>query len=468
MDMGWKTIEPLEQLLLEEWKPNKPIVITITFTLARDVNIKFLQNTFIPRLISHPRFASIPVRGRNGLYHFEPAARFTATSPSLVDHHIQIEQSIPENEPEKEQLRLFTSRLNEIMSTPLSLDRPLWKLHLFNGWSLHAAEMRRNTSTLVLRVHHAVADGVGLVKYFLSQLVDSHPLDSPLRLLVPQARYKNKGTGKPTHWDPNRPSFLRSALEAVEDFHRVNLKPWAHPDPESVFTRDPLQENNLCAMLPPRIFTVDVLKKAAKRLGITVNDLLLAAWAGAVREYVKEQGEDPSIMKGMRCAMPYNKHHCMEFEMSDVSNRLALLSVALPISLEDRGVRVEKCADNMRRVKRSIQPSLMLQSIRNLMYMPSTVRRGLWNHVAMASCLFSNLAGPTERVRVGGVDVTAVYSFPPCNPHVAVNTGMLTYDGALFVSVSGDANRLAHPHKLVGYIYHELTAIISMSDGDGT
>lgn len=436
---SWHAVIPLEQILLEPYTPSKPEIITIFFTVDTTVDATFLHETVIPRLTTHPRFSAHPVRSARGTFRFEthPAPDWTA--------HLVCEPSLPRASTEQQKTH-FDSRLAEIISTPLDLSRPLWQIHLFRNWSVSRGECK--ASTLVFRVHHCLSDGIGLVKYFLSSVVDKDDRQNPARLLVRSRR--SKGDTEP------RPGCFAWLRDSFHDFSRVFIRP-LFKDPVCVLTCAEMTENNICALAAPEQITVPALKRAAGQLNVTINDLVFAAFSGAVREYLTFSGENPSSLRGLNVAMPFNKHALDEFSMSDVSNQLLLIPITLPSHLEERMERLLACSASMKQLKRSYQPALAAVAMRQLAALPTVLRRKLWHVVGgSVSALFSNVAGPTENMTIGGKSVDEVYFFPPPNVHVGCDIGVFSYGGKVFLGAAGDANRLTHPQKLLNYFIDEV------------
>lgn len=224
-----------------------------------------------------------------------------------------------------------------------------------------------------------------------------------------------------------------------------------------------MTEKNICALAAPEQVTVATLKLAVMQLNVTINDLMLAAFSGAVREYVTRFGEDPSALKGLNVAMPFNLHVFNEFSMSDVSNQLLMVPVALPVHLREPTERLLACSKSMKRLKRSYQPIFATVAMRQLAVLPAALRRRMWHVVASsASVLFSNVAGPTKKMLIGGVAVDEVYFFPPPDAHVGSDIGLFSYAGKVFIGAAGDANRLAEPQKLLDYLVEELLGFFEL------
>lgn len=455
MTESWRNLNSLEQLMLEDYSllANKPNIITVCFTLSQNISLSWLRSNIIPRVLTHPRFSSRLTRTRKGVLQFQRIPDITASSPSLSEH-FHTEHVVNPNKSPAERLQLFTSRLSEIISTPLDLSRPLWKVHLFPEWS--AVDSSRDCCTMVIRVHHSISDGIGLIKFFLATVADPDSQNNSARLLVPTRRWRRAR-------DVQKPSCLQAAREFFHDIGEIFLKTFLK-DPPSVFTCAPVDTNNLCAIqVPSNSISVASLKKSAARLDITINDLLFTAFAGALHEYVKFRGEDPTTMKGMRLAMPFNKHAFDEFAMSDVSNRLLMLPVRVPIHLESREERMEVCASIMRKLKRGYRPQLATIAMSLLLRLPAPLRRKTWHGLASSvSTLFSNVPGPTEGLKIAGVDLTSIYFLPPPNVHVSVDFGICSYAGRVFIGVAGDAERLSWPEKLVELFMKELEELFQL------
>eukprot|EP00177_Eucheuma_denticulatum_P008634 GFKZ01015711.1.p1 GENE.GFKZ01015711.1~~GFKZ01015711.1.p1 ORF type:complete len:343 (+),score=39.49 GFKZ01015711.1:497-1525(+) len=342
------------------------------------------------------------------------------------------------------------------MSQPLDMSRPLWSLHLFPEWSIIGI---RDSSTIILRVHHSLCDGIGLVKYFLATIADRDSQNNPARLLVSTRRSSSASKEKVT--------CLRKISETLNDVYQIFIKPLKKA-PVSVLNRAPVQENNLCTMQSPDGITVATLKACASRLRVTINDLLFAAFAGAVREYIKFCGDDPRRVKGMTVAMPFNKHVFEEFSASDVSNQLLMIPVEIPVHLDSPADRLIYCTKKMRQLKRGYQPYLASIAMAQLLALPTRLRRKAWHCLgSSATALFSNVAGPREVLRIGGIDVPSVYFFPPPNVQVAVDFGIFSYAGNVYIGAAGDANRLSHPQKLVDLFVEQVKGISELGEAVG-
>ncbi|KDP25010.1 hypothetical protein JCGZ_23993 [Jatropha curcas] len=107
-------------------------------------------------MIQHPRFCSLLVRDKNGLEHW----RRTEVD---IDRHIRVVKtaaSATSNDgySDDDVERIINDYIADLaVSTPLSLDKPLWEIHFLE-----------KEKCLVFRIHHALGDGISLMSMLLA------------------------------------------------------------------------------------------------------------------------------------------------------------------------------------------------------------------------------------------------------------------------------------------------------------
>lgn len=467
--------------------PHNPVIITACLALAERVDAAWLQMHLIARMLQHPRFASVVKSDTDCKLRFERVPSFTATCAAVNEYHIAVERMFDGCTASwRQRERMFQERLCEIMSTPLDATRPLWKMHLFPGWSIASeAQEEEEGCMIVVRVHHSISDGVGLVKYFAAQVIDNEKQTKLSQLLVvpewqkarlgldntsQRAKRSQSATAeqpvsaKARAINARTPSFAHRVREAIEDVYLGSVR-MLFREPESAFTRSAIQAQKTCALLPPsERFSVSKLKSASHALGITLNDLLYAALAGACRKYLQRSGDSVDLLKWLRCGIPFNRHIFDTLSVTDISNDIAIVPICLHVDEEDRMVRLEKCVEALRRVKRGWQPGVMLCMLCVAARLWKKWRVRLWRRLSRSvSLLFTNVAGPRESVSIGGIDVKWMHFFAPADGHVGVVVGLFSYMGKIAVGVAGDKERISDPELFVGLLGEEIEALLETS-----
>lgn len=107
-------------------------------------------------MVKHPRFSSLLVRDSNGREYWRRIPEVN------VDDHLIIHYERLTDQHDSSVISTEEDAINEYLadlsvSSPLSVDKPLWEIHLF---------MAHNC--FVFRVHHALGDGISLMSMLLT------------------------------------------------------------------------------------------------------------------------------------------------------------------------------------------------------------------------------------------------------------------------------------------------------------
>lgn len=145
-------------------RPELNTIIHSVVGVKDEVNVEAVKAVIKDSvMLQHPRFCSLLVRDRNGLEHWR------RTQVEIDRHVFVVTDPVIPSPPSKTSLdenddveRRLTAVVNQYvaelsLSTPLSTDKPLWEIHLL-------VEYR----CAVLRVHHALGDGISLMSMFLA------------------------------------------------------------------------------------------------------------------------------------------------------------------------------------------------------------------------------------------------------------------------------------------------------------
>ena len=235
--------------------------------------------------------------------------------------------------------------VSELASTDLDRVRPLWQFHFI--------ERFQGGSAAVLRIHHCYADGMAMIRVFLS-LTDEEP-DTVARPVAAKKRGSKDATGDGTArlevpgagllrqafaegsafveraaallQDPAQAGGLaRHGLGIAGELARVAT---LADDPPTRF-KGPLGSRKIAAWTEP--LPLHEVKSLARALRCTVNDLLLSTAAGALGAYLRRHGEDTDGIS-IRAAVPVN----LRDPAAPVSlgNHFGLVFLELPIGIRD-------------------------------------------------------------------------------------------------------------------------------------
>ncbi|MFS8138329.1 MAG: wax ester/triacylglycerol synthase domain-containing protein, partial [Thermomonas sp.] len=285
-------------------RPTNPMMITGVLMFAEQMSLPRLKKVIQQRFLSYQRFRQKPVEGATG-------AQWVEDEAFDLDWHVRLSGLPGKSGPaaEKKALERFASQL---ASSPLDPTKPLWQFHL--------VERYQGGSALVARIHHCYADGIALVQVLLSLTdtsrvpADSKRLDkawlkqdaAPVaRRVGAMDRYMKLGgkvleQGMAMYRDPTLASLI--AKEGGE-IARELVTALALPDDPPSLLRGKLGVSKRVAWAEP--LNLEEVKAVGRACDCTVNDVLMAAAAGALRGYMLDRGEDLDGMT-LRATVPVN------------------------------------------------------------------------------------------------------------------------------------------------------------------
>jgi diacylglycerol O-acyltransferase / wax synthase len=202
-------------------------------------------------------------------------------------------------------------------------------------------------------------------------------------------------------------------------------------------------------------------KLVTRQLDCTINDLILAMSAGAVRKLrLRYDGRSDAPLVAM---VPV----CLDSSPGrSAGNNFTQIAVALPADIADPLHRVKHSHDAAIAAKRlhTIQgPELWT---RWFDYLPPGLARMLsgWmartdTHNKMQNLVVSNVRGPRELVTVAGTQIAEFYSVGPLVAGSGLNITVWSYANQLNISVLADAATLTDAHEVTEAMIREFAQI---------
>jgi hypothetical protein len=372
---------------------------------------------FIPiverHLVPLPRFRACVVEPSLGVGvpHWEPDPNFD------IARHVER----VEIDPSDASLRAFVGRR---VSTLLERDRPLWHTYVIDRGSAG--------TVLLCRIHHAIADGFALMRVLLS-MCDEH---APER-----AAAVTHGT--------TAGGVLRQAASLT----RLVTLP---PDPHTLL-KTPLTHDKRVAWTDP--IPLDRVKGIAHRLSATVNDVLVSAVAGALRQLLGSRGESAPQLRAM---VPVNLRNPGESSAS-LGNHFGLVILGLPVGVADPLERLHETKRRMDRLKSSPEAIVALDVLRMMGWAPPRLEDlGVAFFGKKASLVLTNVPGPREPLHVGGVPITRLVFWVPQAARMGLGVSIFSYAGAVTLGVLADVSLIPDPQVLVDALERELELLAAV------
>ena len=366
--------------------------------------------------------------------------------------------------------------VSELAGTALDPRRPLWQFHLVENYEAGAA--------VIMRIHHCYADGIALRGVFLS-LTDpdggpdaaGHPapgqggkpgalpgraLDFLGHLPIPGAALMrtalNEGVGllgrvadmarHPDHAN----DLARHAVGAAAELLRVAA---LADDPPTLF-KGQLGARKQAAWSQP--LPLLEVRTVARALGCTINDVLMAAAAGALGGYLRDHGEDTAGVS-IRATVPVNLRdagHDVE-----LGNQFGLVFLDLPIGVLDPLERVRAVSERMSGLKGSYQPVLMLGLMAALGLLGEPAENVAIDLLSKkATLVASNVPGPTHQLYMGGSRIVQMMFWVPQSGDIGLGVSILSYHGQVQFGLITDHKRVADPETIASRFEREFESIL--------
>ncbi|HWH12871.1 MAG TPA: wax ester/triacylglycerol synthase family O-acyltransferase [Solirubrobacteraceae bacterium] len=344
----------------------------------------------------------------------------------------------------------FASLVDEVMSTPLEHGRPLWELWI-------AERLDDGRIGVVGKAHHCLVDGlaaVELMSLLLDVTTDPEPVEpddwtpeeQPGSIeLVGEAIGHQLGQALdlglvPLGWARNPARLLDLPGQAWSAARAVvhAAMPLAAP---SRMNGAMTGRRHLALLSRP----LEDLRTIKNHFGTTINDVLLSASAGGLRDLLEDR-DDPS--REIKAMVPVSVQDPDE----RWGNGIAFLFLPLPIDEADPVWRLRDIHVAMRERKREHEPEGSDAVLGALSLAPRRVRR-LASRVlaspALSNLTISNIPGPRVPLYLLGCEAVRAYPVVPLTGGHGISIGMTTvHDEACFgvyaqAELAQDADRIA-------------------------
>ena len=427
-------------------RANNLMMITGVLVLETPITIHRLRKVIEQRFLSYPRFRQKPVDGATG-------ASWEDCPDLDLTWHVRL-AALP-GRAGKHELERFVS---EVASTPLDKGRPLWTFHL--------VEHYHGGSAVVARIHHCYADGIALVQVLLS-LTDTCAEGSTDSQL-PHASLQDENDGHARRFGAIG-RYVRMGENLVEKIVATGAQLWNEPSLVAAFAKeggDIARELAHVLALADEPATalrgtlggikhvswasridLDEVKSVGRAYGCTVNDVLLASAAGALRGYLLDHGE-PIDGVTLRATVPVNLRP--QDSASKLGNQFGLVFLDLPVGEDNPVARIERIAACMEVLKTSRQAVMTFGLLAALGSAPNEIMQfALDLFSSKASAVATNVPGPQMPLYMGGQKLIEAMVWVPQTGSVGVGLSIISYNGGVHFGLIADSCLVPDPDEVI-------------------
>ena len=356
-----------------------------------------------------------------------------------------------------------------IMSQQLDRGKPLWEL-----WFVEGLPERR--FAVITKVHHSMIDGISgidlmssLMRLTPDDAIERHdawiprPAPSPARLLADDvmrrlsapahalyAGYRALGAPGDT---------VRAARDAVVGLGEALLAgvTSASPTPLNVDI-GPHRRFDWTR------FDLEAVRTVKRRLGGTLNDVVLAVVTGAMRRFLRGRGLDPGTLN-FRALVPVSirsaaQHHTL-------GNQVSFLVAQLPVAAGTPRERLRLVSETTQVLKSSKQSlgTEVLEEISDWtlpMIFAEYARLGARSRAY--NMVVTNVPGPPVPVYLLGAEMLASYPLVPLYTNQALGIALFSYNGGLFWGFNADWDAVPDLHELVEFVDGEFAQLLALAE----
>jgi diacylglycerol O-acyltransferase / wax synthase len=396
-----------------------------TGLLDRDgtVRIDAVREHLEPRLHLVPRFRQLLYRPRLGLGW---PLWVDASTFDLADHVRVYPLAAPGDQTQ------LLAACQELVRRRLDPARPLWEL-----WLLPGLPQRRVGA--LLRLHHALADGAAALAAF-GALLDL-TADAPARVAPPwtpapiptagqllgdnlRRRRRELGRGWSGLTHPGR--TLRQVQRTLPAWREVLTE---QPAPRTTLNH-PVGTDRRLAFVRGRL---EVTSQVARGHHAKVNDVVLAAVAGGLRQLLASRGENVDRLV-QRAMVTISRHQ--EQPGQAQGNKPGWMMVPLPLGEPDPLRRLELIAADTAARKHKARPEAGSGIFRFVAGQRLWYRR--FPRQRSVNLVVTNVPGPPMPVYLAGARVLELFPVMPVMGNLTLVVAVLSYAGQLNLTAVAD------------------------------
>ncbi len=427
----------------------------------REVFLANLYDTLCSSEELRPPFGEYVTTGRAG-----PVGGLYWEKDRNIDMDYHVRHSALPQPGRYRELFALVSRLH---STLLDRNRPLWEVYLIEG-------LESGQIALYMKLHHATIDGVSalkLVEAMCSTSPKTRTPHSPLSLAVYQQVKKEKHARKvvPTKSELKVVTdFLKqqygtsmNLLGVVKDYAKTWLGaggalavPWRNI-PRTTFSSNVSGSRRFVA----QSWSMDRFHAIGEALDGTVNDVVLAVCAGALRRYLVSQEKLPK--RSLKAMVP------VALKVDDAegsANAISFITADLATQISDPEKRFRQIHQSMLAGKEMLkglsarEATLLWQIIQASGLLVSLA--GVANRIPAFSATISNVPGCQKPLYWNGARLDGIYPASIPFDGMAMNITLVSYNNMLDFGIIACRRSIPGVQRMVDYMEEALVELEDM------
>lgn len=331
----------------------------------------------------------------------------------------------------------------------LDRHRPLWESYFVEG-------LNDGRFALYTKFHHALIDGVSALK-LMQRTLSTDPNDRELQAIwnLPRRRRSSNRsrwqmltqlTRSVASLAPSTVGLARAAL-----LEQQLTLPFAAP---RTMLNVRIGGARRCAA---QSYSLDRVKSIKRAAGVTLNDVVLAMCAGALRYYLIDQHALPDTPLVAMVPISLRKAD----DADGGGNMVGTILCSLATHIDDPANRLQAISDSMRGNKKVFSELPRLQALALSAFLMAPLGLAVVSGIGASApppfnIVISNVPGPTEPMYWGGARLDGNYPMSIALDGLALNMTVVNNAGNLDFGLVGCRRSVPHLQRLLGHLESSL------------
>jgi len=444
--------------------PTNLMMIIGVWMFEGKLDLKTVKRTIASRFLAFRRLRQKAVQEASGAW-WEDDDDFD------IDAHVQ--RIALHGKRGKRELEDLTS---DLASTPLDPTKPLWHFYLVEDYM--------GGSAVIMRIHHCYADGIALVQVVLSMTHASAKGSLAIARIAPDVPEPRAEADFLAQILKPVSGALETALNTGRSLLEQGKDLVAHPEMAQGVAMDATRKGVDFATELAKILTMksdsvtrfkgplgvrkrtawaeplplEEVKVLGKALGCSINDVLLAMAAGALREYLAANGDRVDGVE-IRGIVPVNLRPAGDGK--SLGNHFGLVFLELPVGFDHPLERLYEVRRRMQELKGSYQPMISLGILSVVGHGPRVLQDQVTQLLSSnGTAVMTNVPGPQYPLYFAGKRIVELEFWVPQSGGIGMGVSILSYNGNIHFGVITDEGLVPDPDRIVGLFRKEFDKLM--------
>lgn len=365
-----------------------------------------------------------------------------------LEHHFRFE-ALPTPGRVRELLSFVSAEHSHLMDR----ERPLWEFHLIEG-------LRDRQFAVYTKVHHSLVDGVSAMRMAQRMLSpDPEQRDMPPIWALPPRTQRSTDGGGLSLWRSigqligesgkqlgTVPTVARELLKTVNQARKDPAYDSVFHAPRSLFNGKITGSRRFAA----QSYCLKRIRAVGQAYGVTVNDVVMAMCASALRTYLMNQDALPE--QPLIAMVPVS----LRRDDSEEGNQVGIILASLGTHLSDPADRLLHIHQDVKMAKDRYST---MSSEEILNYTALTLAPAAFNLLTgMApkwqtfNVVISNVPGPSEDCYWNGARLEGMYPVSIAMDRLALNMTLTSYRDQIEFGLIGCRRTLPSLQRMLDYL----------------